>query len=147
MAIPQYIRVWLEDGTVYVAIGRQVIELGAPSAWSSSVAKTGDMISSNDKISLFKYGRAVVTSRYVDEFADKNNNQLSPKPVVDYNLVLDYFHSIGIDQDADIGTVDQTVTDSPNAVSGSAVIDYVAQQGGGGGLSEAQVRRIALRFG
>lgn len=100
MAVPQYIRVWLEDGTVYVAQGTRVIEAGAPNSWSTKTTRVGDMYPSNDRIWLYKYGRVVISDKEVDFFADKDNNQISPKPIVNYQLVIDYFHSLGIDQNA-----------------------------------------------
>lgn len=140
MAIP-VIRVWKEDNQIHVQVGSQVTYVAAPALWVATFFSYGDLYPENDRVSL-----QAINKGFTDKYPHQIYNQQGVQ-IGKLENVQEYFTELGIGVGGGSGTVDQTVTDSPNAVSGLAVIDYVAQQGSGGGLSAAEVRRIALRFG
>lgn len=143
------IKVYLQDGSVVIDLANGVTYVAAPVNVSATYKEATQFSVYDDRVSLYVLGtnsQQGFTDKFPDSIRDQAGNKIGTGDVQTLDDVRNYFVGLGIGQSSGTGIVDQTVTDSPNAVSGSAVIDYVEGQGGGSGITKQQSIAYALIF-
>ncbi len=115
------IKVYLKDGLLVVQdTGTKKITRGNPSDFGVQYIDTPTR--SADRLTILYFGRVLIDNKYIDQYYTENGTVITPN--VQISELLSYFGTLGLGQAGGGVTVNQQVTNSPNAVSGAAVLAY-----------------------